>query len=149
MNEDLETAKEANEPIVNPEGPRLSDFFWRPWYVKVWWVTCLVYCSLKYAAHSTDLRQIAAWRDGVMFPALLLPQTIIFTLLFFWCRAVVFFRWKLGDDEQGLECTDGDDSDFGFDAPTNIMIDANHPLSLANPTNPASPLNPAHPVRQV
>ena len=125
----------------------LADFFWRPWYAKLWWTSALIFWVLA---------AVVSWafpgvgrslpENAVNFLTLALHPFIIvpvlgFTFAWAWRQSVVL-PWDPGYEADPTE-EDLDEDPYGAG-----RIGFHHdPMSyLSDPTDVRSPLNPVNPA---
>lgn len=127
---------------------RLSNFLWRPWYAKLWWICAAVFWVLVCLTSSILPRSFALQpeRLGLFVTMAFHPYTIVpvlgLPLLFKWRRQVVF-PWDdvqtFEDDEMRVEgLYEGESIGFHRLGARSHLSD---PADIRSPLNPVNPAN--------
>ena len=128
--------------------PRPSDYFWRPWYAKLWWFAAAVFWFVTAVATWVVPGLAKVLPDSIMNSLVLAlhPFVIVpvlgFPALWAW-RQSVTFPWDPGYDGDG----EGGDLEKELYGGESIGFGRRLKCSdTSDPTDPASPLNPANPL---
>jgi hypothetical protein len=147
----MQKSKFANQQVDGSSADqgtklRLSDYFWRPWYAKLWW-SCSIFLGVV-AIFATEIfsREWLQANDGWITIVSLVfhPFTIVpvlgFPAVWAWRRSVVF-PWDPGYEDESDDIEEdlygGESIGFGRRLKG---------ADLSDPTDPASPFNSANPL---
>lgn len=137
------------EGDADAAGKRLSDWFWRPWYARLWWTAAGVFWIAAFLVSWLIPSLLVPDRDLASFLLVMAfhPFTIIpalgVPLLFSWRKNVVFPWDEMPEDTHELGPVDGlyEGESIGFHRPTSRSF-LHDPADIRSPQNP---VNPAHP----
>lgn len=126
-------------------GLRLSDFFWRPWYAKLWWSCALIVWVLALFAADIFSRDWLQANDGwitiagLAFHPFVIVPVLGFPAVWAW-RQTVVFPWDPGyggesADDIEEELYGGESMGFGRRLKNSDLSDPNDPASPFNPAN--------------
>jgi hypothetical protein len=139
---------DARSSTANTEAKLgVSDYFWRPWYAKLWWSCALIFGVLSIFATDIFSREWLQANDGwITLAGLALhPFTIVpvlgFPAVWAW-RRTALLPWDPAYDVQST-AEEMEEELYGGE---NIGFNR-RPLShLTDPTDVRSPLNPISPA---
>lgn len=130
---------------------RLRDYFWRPWYARLWWLAAMVYWTICLigAIFFPDLEKdvpetLGTWLMMAFHPYMIVP-VLGFPLLWAW-RWRVFFPWDdypSGDDEAEPYDELYGGEPIGFHRSI-LRADPSHPADPLSPNNPSNPIYRRH-----
>jgi hypothetical protein len=127
----------------------LSDYLWRPWYAKLWWLAAAIFWIIAAVASwvfpslsSLPPESVTNFLALALHPFAIVP-VLGFPAVWAWrCKTVL--PWDPGFEAEFFEDDDeelyGGES-MGFERRISFMSDPRDPRS---PMNPSHPLNPDH-----
>jgi len=122
--------------------PRFSDWVWRPWYAKIWWLVTIGYWFGAFIAGWVPALRPVFQNDRFPIIFLILHPFFIFPVLGYGYARACLLRPESGDS--ALE----DDDDI-IECAARIERDRLSHTSWLDPFNPVSPINPANQLNPI
>lgn len=135
---------ESEPPIgVTAEGgataPRASDWLWRPWYAKLWWISIAIFWTGALVVPWVDVPGIPAEGGYLDYVAMILhPQVALPVLGFGFVRKWLDFQLSRPNESDVPEDLLDGDGRMGSHRPRSYLTDPFDPRSIANSINPVS-----------